>query len=450
VVQGHRSGLHHLDCPWRPADLSQRDGRVIRQGNQNPEVQVIRYVTEATFDTYSWQTVERKARFIAQVMKGRLDSREIEDIGDAALSYSEVKALASGDPLVLEKAEADNTLAGLERLRRAHTQSQTNLRHQVRTTTAQLGYLQAQVAPLQQAIARRTPTKGDLFTATIGATTYDERAAAAAAFTHLIAPRLLTHTGRVPFLAGTVAEIGGFHAVAMIEETRQGNVASVTFTGCPARAVTYTARDLAQPGPGRIVRLENSLATMDRTLVDVQADITVTTAELGRAQARVGAPFDKAEQLTAARTRRDAIAQRMAPAPEVSTGVPPWVSALGPRPTTEPQAQQWDTTVSMVGAYRGQYPVPDTALQQPLGPSPAQGSDQAAAFLACYRQWALTAPDAAAQQPPPRAVRTTRSTTSTAPSPPGQDGITDDHGFGHGTGYLDRQRRDHRGLSSGY
>ena len=449
-VQARAIALHHLDCPWRPADLSQRDGRVIRQGNQNPEVQVIRYVTEAAFDTYSWQTVERKARFIAQVMRGRLDSREIEDIGDAALSYSEVKALASGDPLVLEKAAADNTLAGLERLRRAHTQSQTNLRHQVRTTTTQLGYLQAQVAPLQQAIAARTPTKGELFTATVGGGTYDERAAAAAAFTHLLAPRLLTHTGRVPFLAGTVAEIGGFHGVAMIEETRQGNVASVTFTGCPARAVTYTARDLAQPGPGLIVRLENSLATMDRNLVDVHADITTTTTELARAQARVGAPFDKADQLTAARARRDEIAERMAPAPQAGTGLPAWVTALGPRPATEPQAQNFDITVSMVAAYRAQYPVPDTALQQPLGPAPAQGSDQAAAFLACYRQWALTAPDAAAQQPPPRSARTARPTTTTTPMTLGQDGITDDHGFGHGAGYLDRQRRDHRYLNSGH
>jgi len=397
------------------------------------------------------QTVERKARFIAQVMKGRLDSREIEDIGDAALSYSEVKALASGDPLVLEKAEADNTLAGLERLRRAHTQSQTNLRHQVRTRTAQLGMLHTQVAPLQEAIARRTPTKGELFVARVGTTTYDERAAAAVAFAHLIAPTVAQHNGRVPALVGTVAEIGGFHATAMVEETRQGNVASVTFTGCPARAVTYTAGDLAEPGPGLIVRLENSLTALDRTLLDVHADITTTTLELARAQARVGASFDKADQLLAARARRDEIAERMAPTSDVATGTPAWVSALGPRPTTEPQAQQWDTTVSMVGAYRAQYPVPDTALQQPLGPAPAQGSDQAAAFLACYRQWALTAPDAAAQQPPPRSARTPRTTTT----PPeaatsSQDGITDAHGFGHGTGYVDRHRRDHRGLSSGY
>lgn len=85
-VQTRAVALHHLDCPWRPADLHQREGRIVRQGNQNPEVRILRYVTEASFDGYLWQTVERKAVFINQVMRGRLDVREIEDIGDTALS----------------------------------------------------------------------------------------------------------------------------------------------------------------------------------------------------------------------------------------------------------------------------------------------------------------------------------------------------------------------------
>ena len=93
-VQDRAVALHHLDCPWRPADLAQREGRIVRQGNQNPEVQILRYVTEGTFDTYLWQTVERKAGFIAQIMGGTA-SREIDDIGTNALDYNEVKALAS-------------------------------------------------------------------------------------------------------------------------------------------------------------------------------------------------------------------------------------------------------------------------------------------------------------------------------------------------------------------
>jgi hypothetical protein len=99
-VQDRAIALHHLDAPWRPADVAQREGRIIRQGNLNPEVQILRYVTRGSFDGYMWQTLQRKAAFISQVMHGRLDTREIGDIGDTALSFSEVKALATGNPLL--------------------------------------------------------------------------------------------------------------------------------------------------------------------------------------------------------------------------------------------------------------------------------------------------------------------------------------------------------------
>ncbi len=115
-VQDRAIGLHHLDAPWRPADVAQRDGRIVRQGNLNPEVQILRYVTEGSFDGYMWQTLEGKARFIGQVMRGKLDAREI---GDTALSFSEVKDLATGNPLLMDKAEADVALARLQRAERA-------------------------------------------------------------------------------------------------------------------------------------------------------------------------------------------------------------------------------------------------------------------------------------------------------------------------------------------
>jgi hypothetical protein len=117
-VQDRAIALHHLDAPWRPADVAQREGRILRQGNLNRdlgrEVEIIRYVTERSFDGYMWQTLERKARFIGQVMHGRLDTREISDIGDTALSFSEVKAIAAGNPLLMDKAEADTALARLQ------------------------------------------------------------------------------------------------------------------------------------------------------------------------------------------------------------------------------------------------------------------------------------------------------------------------------------------------
>jgi len=95
--------LHHLDAPWRPRDIEQREGRILRQGNANKEVQIFRYVTEGSFDAYMWQTLETKARFIQQVMRGETSVRSAEDLESGALTYAEIKAIASGNPAVAEK-----------------------------------------------------------------------------------------------------------------------------------------------------------------------------------------------------------------------------------------------------------------------------------------------------------------------------------------------------------
>jgi hypothetical protein len=123
-VQERLIALHHLDAPWRPADVEQREGRILRQGNQNKEVQIFRYVTEASFDAYMWQTLETKAKFISQVMTGQSDLRRIEDVDGAALTYAEVKAIASGNPLVIEKANVDAEVARLTRLHKRHKGAQ--------------------------------------------------------------------------------------------------------------------------------------------------------------------------------------------------------------------------------------------------------------------------------------------------------------------------------------
>lgn len=137
-IQARAVALHHLDCPWRPADLEQRDGRALRQGNQNPEIQIVRYVVEQTFDAYNWQTVERKAGFIGQVTRGKLNVREIDDISDSAMSFAEVKALASGDPLILDHATAQAEVQRLQRSRRAWERNQSQLRYQQQTLKASI------------------------------------------------------------------------------------------------------------------------------------------------------------------------------------------------------------------------------------------------------------------------------------------------------------------------
>ena len=123
-VQKRLVALHHLDAPWKPAEVEQRDGRILRQGNDNPEVSIFRYVTEGSFDAYMWQALETKARFIAQVMSGDCAVRKAEDIGGQELSYAEVKAIASGNPAVLTLAEADAELQRLAILKKNHLDEQ--------------------------------------------------------------------------------------------------------------------------------------------------------------------------------------------------------------------------------------------------------------------------------------------------------------------------------------
>jgi hypothetical protein len=123
---------HHLDAPWRPRDVKQRDGRIKRQGNRNQVIWIYRYVTERSFDAYQWQTLETKSKFIAQVMTGEGDLRSIEDVNGQSLSYAEVKAIASGNPMVIEKAGVDAEVARLYQLSRAHTDDQNRLRSRMR------------------------------------------------------------------------------------------------------------------------------------------------------------------------------------------------------------------------------------------------------------------------------------------------------------------------------
>jgi N12 class adenine-specific DNA methylase len=152
-IQARAVALHHLDCPWRPADLEQRDGRALRQGNQNPEIQILRYVVEQTFDAYNWQIVERKARFIGQVTRGKLNLREIDDISDNAMSFAEVKALASGDPLILEHATAMAEVQRLQRSRRAWERNQGQLHYQQQSLKAKIQATRAEIERVRGLVA---------------------------------------------------------------------------------------------------------------------------------------------------------------------------------------------------------------------------------------------------------------------------------------------------------
>jgi hypothetical protein len=147
-VQKRLAALHHLDAPWKPAEVEQREGRILRQGNDNAEVAIYRYVTEGSFDAYMWQALETKARFIAQVMSGESGVRRAEDIGGQELSYAEVKAIASGNPAVLTLAEADAELQRLNLLKKNHTDEQYLARRSVHDLPGSIQNLSKRLADL--------------------------------------------------------------------------------------------------------------------------------------------------------------------------------------------------------------------------------------------------------------------------------------------------------------
>lgn len=149
-VQKRLVALHHLDAPWKPAEVEQRDGRILRQGNENPEVAIYRYVTTGSFDSYMWQALETKARFISQVMTGQSTARRAEDIGGQELSYAEVKAIASGNPAVLTLAEADAEIQRLSILKKNHADEQFAVRRKLKELPEAIEWVRTRHSQLTQ------------------------------------------------------------------------------------------------------------------------------------------------------------------------------------------------------------------------------------------------------------------------------------------------------------
>ncbi|WP_233430386.1 MULTISPECIES: helicase-related protein [Brevibacterium] len=160
-IQARAIAMHHVDCPWRPDELEQREGRILRQGNQNGEVQVYRYATEDTFDSTSWDIIGRKATAIAQVMRGRLDVRELDDPGDLALDAQQMMAGSSGNPLLVERTELDVTVQKLSRRARGHEKAQSALKYRKTSAEQRIAHVDQALPQLEEAIARRRDTQGD-------------------------------------------------------------------------------------------------------------------------------------------------------------------------------------------------------------------------------------------------------------------------------------------------
>jgi hypothetical protein len=208
-VQTKLVALHHLDAPWRPADIEQREGRIRRQGNTNANVRIFRYVTEGSFDAYMWQVLETKAKFIAQVMTGQSTARKIEDLDSPALTYAEVKAIASGNPLVIEKAKVDAEVMRLSRLRAEHSEAQFGNRNRVRMLEQDVARLEHRIEAMKRDLAARQDTRGDNFRIVLNGQKYDDRAKAGAALVYLVEDHKTDHLLGRPATA-VLGELAGF------------------------------------------------------------------------------------------------------------------------------------------------------------------------------------------------------------------------------------------------
>src|SRR6202451_1878943 len=167
-VQKRLVALHHLDAPWRPRDIEQREGRILRQGNENAAFHIHRYVTEGSFDAYMWQTLENKARFINQVMNGSVTVRQAEDLEGGALTYAEIKAIASGNPAVMEKVKVDTEVRKLDQLRASHVNQQHNIRWQIKSLPEQIEKGKKYAAAYAADIATRDSHADEEFSMKVG------------------------------------------------------------------------------------------------------------------------------------------------------------------------------------------------------------------------------------------------------------------------------------------
>ena len=346
-VQDRAIALHHLDAPWRPADVAQRDGRIVRQGNLNSEVQVLRYVTEGSFDGYMWQTLERKAKFIGQVMRGRLDAREIGDVGDTALSFSEVKALATGNPLLMDKAEADVALARLQRAERAHHRNQDALRHAVAAHEHDIEVLTRQAAEVDAAVARRQDTRGDRFAMTVGEREHRKRAEAGQHLREVLQEEVTALAGPRE-RRSRAGQLGGFPLVTEVSSALGKTSVSITLDGAPGVSISMPARDLGKAEPGTLVtRLEHRLHHLEDRKASILADAAGARREIDHARESIGEAFPRAAELAQARERAREIDGQLAkmaapPQADAQPGTKPAPPQPGAQPASaEPAGQPW-------------------------------------------------------------------------------------------------------------
>lgn len=307
-MQRRAIALHHLDCPWRPADVEQREGRIIRQGNENAEVSVHRWATQKSFDAYMWQTVERKSKFINQIMRGSLDMRTIEDIGQNSLDYAEITAIAADNPLLIEKTKLTTEVQRLTRLERAHESEQQNLRIRIPQMRDSIETMRANIGSLSQLAERTQDVSGDKFTMTVRDQPYNERAKAGEAIVRWAKGTNFRSEPRTDRELGQIGTLAGhpIHAtvVSMVNSGQAPNNPRIHLHvpgSLHDHAVKINAADLGVTDHRLITSLEAKITAIGRDAAGFENQIPRRETELAEAESNLGRPFKHGQLLTITR-----------------------------------------------------------------------------------------------------------------------------------------------------
>lgn len=287
-VQDRLIALHHLDCPWKPSDLEQQEGRILRQGNQNDKVKIFRYVTENTFDAYMWQILENKQKFISQIMTSKSPVRACEDVDDTALSYAEIKALATGNPYIKEKMDLDVQVSKLKLLKANHTSQIYRLESDIaKNFPVQISALKERIAGMQvdsQVVKSVDLQDNDTFAMTVGNVLYEDKKEAGEALIAACAGLKTVSTG------GKVGEYHGFTLSASYNMF--SNAFELTIKG----KCSYKL-EIGKDPVGNMQRIHNTLSSIDRKLTESEQKLETVQQQLATAQEEVKKPFPKEAEL---------------------------------------------------------------------------------------------------------------------------------------------------------
>lgn len=288
-VQDRLLALHHLDCPWKPSDLEQQEGRILRQGNQNDKVKIFRYVTENTFDSYMWQILENKQKFISQIMTSKSPVRACEDVDDTALSYAEIKALATGNEYIKEKMDLDVQVSKLKLLKANHTSQIYRLESDIaKQYPVQIAALKEKIAGMRvdaDVVKGIDLQDNDHFAMTVGGKLCTDKKEAGVA--------LISAASGLKSVK-SAGQIGEYHGFALSSEY---NFLSNTYTMTIKGKCSYKI-EFGKDTLGNIQRIHNALSAIGKKLADTEQNLETVQQQLKTAQEEAQKPFPKEAELS--------------------------------------------------------------------------------------------------------------------------------------------------------